>query len=369
MAISQPLSLETLRQKLAAIPRATLAHLPTPLEHLPRLSVAAGGPPIYVKRDDCTGLALGGNKARHNEFLFGDALSKSADLFVWGAGVQSNNCRQTAAACAKLGLDCHLILGRNRPYAAGPDPIQGNLLLDHLVGAFVEIVEEGLGAELEARIAQTAAAYRAAGRQPYYWDSAIVKPLAALSYVDAIRELVEQWPAGVPAPSAVYLSSAGSTGAGAALGAALLDWRNETGPVSIRSIAPLQWPWDTHAEMAETATAAARRLLGDTAPVFSRDAIEVTFDHIAPGYGVPSPAGLEAQSLAARTEGLLVDPVYTGKALAALLADIRSARLPADRPVVFLHTGGAPALFAYNDQLARGIQPRGPVVPGISALN
>lgn len=368
MPTSTPLSLVELRQRLAAIPRARLAHLPTPLEHLPRLSAAAGGPPIYVKRDDCTGLALGGNKARHNEFLFGDALAKSADLFVWGAGVQSNNCRQTAAACARLGLDCHLILGRNRPYADGPDPVQGNLLLDHLVGAFVEIVEEGLGAELEARIARTAAAYRAAGRRPYFWESAVVKPLAALSYVDTIREIVEQWPASVPAPSAVYLSSAGSTGAGAALGAALLDWRHEQGPVSIRSIAPLEWPWDTHTEMAETATAAAWRLLGESAPVVTRDEIDVTFDHIAPGYGKPSAAGLEAQSLAARTEGLLVDPVYTGKALGALLADIRSGRLPADRPVVFLHTGGAPALFAYSDQLAREIAPRGPIIPGISAL-
>lgn len=368
MPVRSPLTPAVLGERLRAIPRASLAHVPTPLEHLPRLSAAAGGPPIYVKRDDCTGLALGGNKARHNEFLFGDALAKSADLFVWGAGVQSNNCRQTAATCAKLGLDCHLILGRNRPYADGPDPVQGNLLLDHLVGAFVEIVEEGLGAELESRIARTAAAYRAAGRRPYFWESSVVKPLAALSYVDAIRELVEQWPADLAAPSAVYLSSAGSTGAGAALGAALLDWRHDEGPVAIRSIAPLEWPWDTHAEMAETATAAARRLLGDAAPTFTRDEIDVTFEHIAPGYGKPSPAGLEAQALAARTEGLLVDPVYTGKALGALLADIRSGRLPADRPVVFLHTGGAPALFAYSEQLARGITPRGPIVAGISAL-
>lgn len=339
MSHTSPLTVAELRERLTRVPRVRLAHLPTPLEQLPRLSAALGDVSVFVKRDDCTGLACGGNKARHNEFIFGDALAKGADLFVWGAGVQSNNCRQTAAACAKLGLDCHLVLGRNRPFSAGPDPVQGNLLLDHILGAKIEIVEEGLGSRLEARIAAVAAEYRAQGRRPYYWGSPVVKPLAALSYVDAIVELREQWPADAPDPAGIYVSSAGSTGAGAALGVELLGWNTQ-----LRSIAPLQWEWDTQQEMADTAAATAH-LLGLDLP-FPRERIHVNFDQIPPGYGKASPACLEAIALAARTEGLLFDPIYSGKALAGLIADIRSGLVPKGASVVLIHTGGIPAIFA-----------------------
>jgi D-cysteine desulfhydrase/L-cysteate sulfo-lyase len=343
------LTVAEIRDRLARVPRVRLAHLPTPLERLPRLSAAVGGVTIFVKRDDCTGLACGGNKARHNEFIFGDALAKGADLFVWGAGVQSNNCRQTAAACAKLGLDCHLILGRNRPFGDGPDPVQGNLLLDHILGATIEIVEEGLGSRLEARIAATAERYRAAGRRPYFWDSPVVKPLAALSYVDAVAELWGQWPEDTPPPAAIYVSSAGSTGAGAALGVDLLGWNTR-----LRSIAPLQWEWDTRREMADTAAAAARLLGLEIA--FPSERIDVDFGQIPPGYGKASEAGLEAIALAARTEGLLLDPTYTGKALAGLIADIRSGALPPGSSAVLIHTGGIPGIFAQHQILAEKLQ-------------
>src|SRR5215468_8275329 len=125
---------DEVRRVIARLPRVALAHLPTPLEEIPRFAQRLGGPRVFIKRDDCTGLLFGGNKTRHNEFLLADALEKKADMFVWGAGVQSNNCRQTAAACAKLGLDCQLFLSR----AAHNDDVQGNLLLDYLVGATVE---------------------------------------------------------------------------------------------------------------------------------------------------------------------------------------------------------------------------------------
>src|SRR6266404_7423955 len=146
--MSQNLSTEQLRARIARLPRVSLAHLPTPLEEVPRLSRQLEGPRLWIKRDDCTGLYFGGNKTRHNEFLFGEALQRKADVLVWGAGVQSNNCRQTAAACNKLGLDCVLYLSR----AAHNDDIQGNLLLDYLVGAKVEIVDVPIGPELDAVI-------------------------------------------------------------------------------------------------------------------------------------------------------------------------------------------------------------------------
>src|SRR5262245_3925449 len=158
--MSAPLTIPELRAAIDRIPSYPLAFYPTPLQKLEKLSRLLGGPNIYIKRDDCTGFALGGNKARHNEYLIADALALGADMLVWGAGVQSNNCRQTAAACAKAGIDIHLVLGRGGP-AMGPDPVQGNLLLDHLLGAHIDIVEEKIGVDLDDRISKEAAKHAA----------------------------------------------------------------------------------------------------------------------------------------------------------------------------------------------------------------
>src|SRR6516165_10716859 len=160
------LSTEELRRCVTRLPRVDLAHLPTPLEEVPRFAERIGGVRIFLKRDDCTGLLLGGNKTRHNEFVLADALHQGADLVVWGSGVQSNNCRQTAAGCAKLGLECRLYLTR----AAHNDDVQGNLLLDHLMGAKVEIVDHPMGPDLDNFINAKAAEFRAAGRKVYSWD-------------------------------------------------------------------------------------------------------------------------------------------------------------------------------------------------------
>ena len=339
-----------LRDHIARLPRYPLSHLPTPLEFVPRFSKALGGPRIFIKRDDCTGLACGGNKARHNEFLIGDALRKEADSLVWGAGVQSNNCRQTAAACAKAGLDCHLVLGRGGP-AKGPDVVQGNLLLDQLVGAKIDIVDDMIGPDLDRRIAEQAARYRAAGRRPYMWENEVVKPLAAVSYALCLTEVLEQATAQGIQPAAVYVSSAGSTGAGLALGKQALGY-----PGHLRNVAPIEWPWDTQADLAHIANQAAKLIGIDTR--LERSDIDVTFDHIPPGYGKISDGCLEAISLLARTEGILLDPTYTGKAVAGLIHDIRTGRIDRDASVVFVHTGGTPALFAYADVLAEGIPQR-----------
>jgi 1-aminocyclopropane-1-carboxylate deaminase/D-cysteine desulfhydrase-like pyridoxal-dependent ACC family enzyme len=341
------LGTDELRRAVARLPRVSLGHFPTPLEPAPRLSQAIGGPPVYVKRDDCTGLAFGGNKTRHNEFLLAHAMSLDADLLVWGAGVQSNNCRQTAAACARLGLDCHLVLTR----AAHGDDVQGNLLLDQLLGATIQLVDVPIGPPLNEMIAAEAERFRKQGRKVYFWDNEVVKPRAALSYALCMAEIADQAQQLEIEPSAIYVSSAGSTGAGVALGKAALGW-----DLSARIVAPIHWHYDHRQDLAATANRAAE--LAGLSVRLDASEIESNESYLGPGYGIPSPEGLAAMELMARTEGVLLDPVYTGKALAALIDDVRQGRLPADRPVVFIHTGGTPALFAYRDELVAGIPAR-----------
>jgi L-cysteate sulfo-lyase len=347
-----PYTKQQIRDHVARLPRFPLGHLPTPFEFAPRFSETLGGPRFWLKRDDCTGLLFGGNKTRHNEFLLADAIAKEADLFVWGAGVQSNNCRQTAACCAKAGLDCHLVLGRGRPLSDGdPDPIQGNLLLDHIVGASVEIVPEPVGTDLDDRIAERAAQFRAAGRTVYTWDRGSVKPLAAVSYMLCLLEILDQSAAAGFKPDAVYVCSAGSTGSGLAIAAAALGCE-----FPIYNICPIQWEWDTQEDMARIANAAAELIGIETR--LKRDDLHITFDHIGPGYGKISESGLEAIQLVARTEAVLLDPVYSGKALAGLIANTRAGRLSPRQNVVFIHTGGTPAVFAMSEELAAGISRR-----------
>jgi len=330
------LSPTELRGAAEKLPRVRLAHLPTPLEELPRFAAKlGGGVRVFIKRDDCTGLVLGGNKARHNEFLLADALAQGCDMFVWGALVQSNNCRQTAASCAKLGLECRLYLSKAH---LKTEP-QGNLLIDYLVGAKVEFTDAKIGPELNALLAAKAEEFRRAGRKPYFWHPPRVVPLAAVSYALCMAEIVEQTTEQGIAPDALYVSSAGATGAGVALGKAILGL-----PYAVRLICPMHWPWNIPARIAEDANAAAG-LLGLQHRLTANE-IDADESHIAPGYGLPSPAGREALELLAATEAILLDHVYTAKALAALIADVRAGRYRKGSSFIFLHTGGVPAIFA-----------------------
>ena len=330
-----------LRRRIESLPRARLAHLPTPLEELPRFSAQLGGPRIVIKRDDCTGLAFGGNKTRHNEFVMGEAVAEGTDLVVWGAAVQSNNCRQTAAACAKLGIDCHLVLTR----ATGHEEVQGNLLLDYLVGATYEIVDATMGAELSAAITATAERFRSEGRNVYEATRESVRTLSAVSYVLCMAELVEQLSEQGIDPAAIYVCSGGATGAGLALGRALLGVS-----FPVRCITPAPGTTgDDQQYVASIANDIAARF--DFSARLERDDIEIDDGYIGPGYAIPSPEGMEAIALLARTEGILLEPSYTGKAMAALVAAIRAGEFSPDQTVVFLHTGGTPALFAYRDEL------------------
>ena len=271
------------RAAVEKLPRVRLAHLPTPLEELPRFAEKiGGGVRVFIKRDDCTGLVLGGNKARHNEFLLADAVASGCDMVVWGALVQSNNCRQTAASCAKLGLECRLYLSKGH-YKTEP---QGNLLLDYLVGAKVEFTDARIGPELNSYVAAKAEEFRRAGRTPYFWDPPRVVPLAAISYVLCMAEITEQCAAVGLKPDALYVSSAGATGAGVALGKSLLGL-----PYPVRLICPMHWPWHIPTRIAEDANTAAE-LLGLPHRLTPAE-IDADESHIAPGYGLPSPGGHE----------------------------------------------------------------------------
>jgi 1-aminocyclopropane-1-carboxylate deaminase/D-cysteine desulfhydrase-like pyridoxal-dependent ACC family enzyme len=335
---------DEVRRAAAKLPRVSLAHLPTPLEEAPRFAKRLGGPRIFLKRDDCTGLLFGGNKTRHNEFLLADALKQKADMLIWGAGIQSNNCRQTAAACNKLGIECHLYLTR----ATHNDDIQGNLLLDHLMGAHVTVVDVPMGPAMDDLLLAKAEEFRLAGRKPYVWNRHTGRPIASVSYVLCLAEIAEGMKKLGVEPSAVYCAAAGATGAGLALGRAVLGlpWR-------IRLISPIRWPWDTPADIAEVANNTAA-LLGLPHHLTAAD-IDIRNDYIGPSYGVVTAAGREALDLLARTEGILLDPAYTAKAMSGLIDDVRQGRVDRDKPLVFLHTGGTPAVFAYRDELLTAI--------------
>ena len=332
-----------LYERTTRLPRVNLAHLPTPLEEVPRFAKELGGPRIFIKRDDCTGMLMGGNKTRHNEFLLGEALRQQADVVVWGAGVQSNNCRQTAAACNKLGLDCLLFLSR----ASHNDDIQGNLLLDHLMGAEVHVIDEPLGPELDEVLLAKAAELKKAGRKPFVWDRITGRPIAAISYALCLAEILDQARAQSFELKTIYAAAAGATGAGLALGKAVLGW-----PGKIRLLCPIRWPWDTPADLAEVANAAAALL--DLPHRLTAKDIDIRDDYIGAGYGSVTSAGRDAMKLLAHTEGILLDPIYTAKAMAGLIDDIHNKRLGPDDTAVFIHTGGTPAVFAYRDELLNG---------------
>ena len=317
------------------IPRCSLAHLPTPVEALDRFSDWLGGPRVLVKRDDQTGLALGGNKARKLEFLCGEALAQGCDVLVTGGGSQSNHARMTAAAANRLGLDCHLAVAGSRPGAAS-----GNLLLDRLLGASLHFTEERGYYAAEDAIVALAERLRSEGRRPYAIPIGGASVTGAAAYVDAAGEMLAQ----IPPPDWVVVAD-GSGGTHAGLLAGLGEATSVLG-VDVGTRPDLD---DRVPELA----AAAARLTGREPPA---GPVVVDHRHFGDGYGAPTDACLEAIRALARLEGVLLDPVYTGKAMAALVAWARDGRLGPSDTVVFWHTGGAPALFAdgYRDWLTTG---------------
>lgn len=337
-----------LRARLERLPRVSLAHLPTPLEPLPRLSAALGDVELWIKRDDCTGLAFGGNKARQLEFTVGDAVAQGADCLIQGAGSQSNHCRQAAAAASKLGLDCHLVLARDEAGTgadASTEVPQGNLLLDRILGAKIHWTDVPLGAPLEAEKLALAERLRAQGRRPYVIGGSRAKLLSAAGYALQLCELLEQWAGtGTPEPDYIYLATTGATHAGLFLGARALGLGT-----AVQAIAQIVWGGDVPEVVAGIARSLAAELELDVS--LDAAAIRHTEAYVGPGYGLLSREARVAIELVARTEGILLDPFYTGKAMAGLIDHIRRGVVRPGSRVVFIHTGGLPALFTEAEHL------------------
>ncbi|MBI3911762.1 MAG: D-cysteine desulfhydrase family protein [Armatimonadetes bacterium] len=323
---------------LDAIRRLPLAHLPTPLEPAPRLGAALGLPQLWVKRDDCTGLAMGGNKARKLEYLVADAVAQGATVLITTGGVQSNHARMTAAAACRLGMRALLFLSDDPP----PEP-QGNLVLDRLFGAEVRFLPDARLSEVDTAMAEAARDLAALGEIPYIIPVGGSTSRGCLGYARAVRELAEQVDGAQIQPAAM-VAAVGSCGtlAGLMLGGRCFLPHCQVVGISVSPPAAR-----ARTQAARIATDAAS-LLG-VAESFGPEDCLLFDDWLGPGYGIPTPASLAAIAAAARTEGLILDPVYTGKALAGVRGLAERGVLSPDASVVFWHTGGAPALFAFAD--------------------
>ena len=327
------LTLEEVRARIAKIPRVSIAIRPTPIVEAPNLSRALGGPRIFVKRDDLTGVALGGNKLRNLEFRLARTMAERPDVVLVGLDLQSNSARQTIGACNRLGLRTVLVLE-----GARPREIQGNLLVDYLLGAEIHFAADR--AEQRRMLDRLADECRQRGERPHILnDNPMFDVASAIAYLETTMEMLEQLRAVGVAPTVLYMSSSGKGQAGLELARALWGGFRVHGVTATREF---HVPTRTAAIANEAAAA-----LG--LPVTVRPEDVVNFDDfVGPGYGAPSPEGKDAVRLFARTEAIVLDPVYTGKAAAALIAHARSGRLTRDDTAVFVHTGGAPAIFTWN---------------------
>ena len=336
------ISPEALRAKLDALPRIKLAHLPTPLEFCPRLTEALGGPKIWLKRDDTTGLAFGGNKTRQLEYVFADMLKKGCDTIVAGAYTQSNWCRQMSAAAAKLGLDIHLVVVHGEK---GPK-LQGNFLLFKLLGAKVTVVDLPSVELLQPYLDEKAEELRAQGKKPYLVAPMDLQNLAlgAVGYVDAGLELHDQFGVAGINPAALYIAGANMTPAGIALAFKALGRGTR-----VVNVAPIKWAEDRATDIARIANRSAS-IIGMETELAPTD-FDSHDEYIGERYGVMTEGCREALQLLAQTEGVILDPVYSGKAFAGLIDQVRKGRFSKDQDIVFVHTGGTPALFAYAEDL------------------
>ena len=326
---------------LARFPRVRLAHLPTPLEPLPRLSEALGVE-LWIKRDDCTGLAGGGNKTRKLEFLLGDAFEQGADTLVTQGAVQSNHVRQTAAAAAAHGLKCEVILEERTGSKATDYVHNGNVLMDRLFGAGIRFVAGG--SDMPAELEITAEQVRARGGRPYIIPGGGSNAIGALGYVDCAREIVVQADE-LDLPIDRIVTATGSAGTHAGLVAALAVMGADIPVLGIGVRAPKLTQEENVLKLARQTAA----LLGR--PEAVTDAMVVAdCDYVGEGYGLIDGAVIEALKLAARTDGIVLDPVYTGKAMKGLIALARAGRFEGET-VVFLHTGGAQGLFGYQGEI------------------
>ncbi|MBE0441641.1 MAG: D-cysteine desulfhydrase family protein [Psychrobacter sp.] len=322
------------------IARESLGFFPTPLVALSKLSKKLDGPTIFMKRDDNTGLALGGNKTRKLEFIIGDALAKGADTIVTAGAAQSNHCRQTAAAAASLGLECHLVLGGKEPAQAS-----GNLLLDKIFGCHIHWAGANRKGEdipdiVEQLITQ--------GKKPYVVPYGGSNELGALAFVEAYKELESQRKSmNLSFTHIIFASSSGGTQAGLMLGKKAFNSPCQIVGINIDKGETDKVPFDQYTLSLANRTA---KLIGADYE-FSESDLILNSDYVGEGYGVVGALENEAIALTAQTEGILLDPVYTGRAMGGLIDMIRIGVIKKTDSVLFWHTGGAPALFAYSNDL------------------
>ncbi|WP_087723974.1 D-cysteine desulfhydrase [Pandoraea sp. PE-S2T-3] len=334
---------------LSKFPRVRLGHLNTPLEPMSRLSEHLGGPRLYIKRDDCTGLATGGNKTRKLEFLMADALVKGADTVITQGATQSNHARQTAAAAARLGMRCIILLEDRTGNEAHDYRNSGNVFLDRLFGAPTRTYAGGT--DMNAAMTAVAEEVRAQGGVPYIIPGGGSNSIGALGYVNCALEIVAQANEQQIRIDRV-VHATGSAGTQAGLVAGFEGMRSGIDVLGIGVRAPREVQENNvHKLACETA-----ELLG-MGDAVRRERVMANCDYVGAGYGLPTPGMVEAVSLAARTEGLLFDPVYSGKGMAGLIDLIRKGHFGADETIVFVHTGGSAALFGYMDTFDTVLSP------------
>jgi L-cysteate sulfo-lyase len=331
---------------LSRFPRVFLAHLPTPLERLDRLSRELGGPEIWIKRDDCTGLSTGGNKTRKLEFLMAEALEQSAEVVITQGATQSNHARQTAAFAAKLGMKCHILLEDRTGSQDANYNLNGNVLLDHLHGATTE--KRPGGADMQAEMEAVAEQLRADGRKVYVIPGGGSNPTGALGYVNCAFELLAQAnDRGLVIDHLVTATGSAGTHAGLITGLKAMNAQIPLLGFGVRA------PKDKQEQNVYDLAVKTADKLG-CPNVVAREDVVADCDYVGSGYGVPRADTLEAIRMFAELEAILLDPVYTGKAAAGLIDYCRKGRFKKGERVVFLHTGGAAALFGYDAILNEG---------------
>jgi L-cysteate sulfo-lyase len=328
---------------LAKFPRLNFAHLPTPLEPMKRLTELLGGPRLWIKRDDCTGLSTGGNKTRKLEFLMADAQERGADTVITQGATQSNHARQTAAISARLGMECHLLLEDRTGSTEENYNLNGNVLLDRLHGATVS--KRPGGADMQAEMEKLADRLRQDGKKPYLIPGGGSNPVGALGYVNAALEIVYQATGmGLNIATVVHATGSAGTQAGLVTGFKALGGQIPVLGIGVR--APKEKQEESVFNLAKRT--ADHIGLGD---VIERSDVVANCDYVGPGYGLPTPGMVEAVALLARVEGILLDPVYSGKGMDGLIDLVRKGHFSKDSDIVFLHTGGSAALFGYPDTL------------------
>jgi L-cysteate sulfo-lyase len=325
---------------LSRFPRLHLAHLPTPLEPMPRISQHLGGPNLWIKRDDCTGLSSGGNKTRKLEFLMADAVERGADTIITQGATQSNHARQSCAAAARLGMESHILLEDRTGFHDDAYALNGNVLLDQLHGATISL--RPAATDMNAEMELLAQQLRDDGKKPYIIPGGGSNEIGALGYVNAALELTHQAnERSLRIDHLVHATGSAGTQAGLVVGMQAMNAGIPVYGVSVRA---------PKAKQEENVFGLAQRTLDfmDLAQsLVPRDSVVANSDYVGDGYGLPTDSMVEAVKMLAAHEGILLDPVYSGKGFAGLIGLIRNGHFKKDENVVFLHTGGSVSLFAY----------------------